>query len=257
VNEVLVALEPEDKEKLFEVLRYSTDEKVNTKILPDMYEIVSGMAKTNQIYGVPLIEVASVIMSPAAMLAKRFIDIVFAIVSLIVFSPLIVISVIIIKLSSKGPAFYKQERVGRKGREFVMYKLRTMQVGAEEEGPQWSGGNDPRVTGIGRFLRRSRLDELPQMINVLKNEMSIVGPRPERPYFVDLLKREIPYYYKRMLVKPGITGWAQVKHKYDTSVDDVRSKLQYDFFYIENMSLKLDLKIMANTVFVMLRMKGV
>ena len=257
VNEVLVALEPEDKEKLFEVLRYSTDEKVNTKILPDMYEIVSGMAKTNQIYGVPLIEVASVIMSPAAMLAKRVIDIVLAIVSLIVFSPLIVISVIIIKLSSKGPAFYKQERVGRKGKEFVMYKLRTMQVGAEEEGPQWSGGNDPRVTGIGRFLRRSRLDELPQMINVLKNEMSIVGPRPERPYFVDLLKKEIPYYYKRMLVKPGITGWAQVKHKYDTSVDDVRSKLQYDFFYIENMSLKLDLKIMANTVFVMLRMKGV
>ena len=148
-------------------------------------------------------------------------------------------------------------RVGRKGREFVMYKLRTMKEGADAEGPDWTSDNDTRVTKFGRFLRRTRLDELPQMINVIKNEMSIVGPRPERPHLVEQLKEQIPYYYKRMLVKPGITGWAQVKHKYDSSFDDVKSKLQYDFFYIENMSLKLDFKIMVNTVFVMIRMKGI
>jgi exopolysaccharide biosynthesis polyprenyl glycosylphosphotransferase len=257
INEILIALEPDEKERLFEILRYSTDERVSMKILPDMYEIVSGMAKTSQIYGVPLIEVAAAIMPPYAMLFKRLIDIVIAVVSLTVMFPLILFAVIVIKLSSKGPVMYKQVRVGRKGKEFVMYKLRTMHEEAESEGPQWSGGDDPRVTGIGRFLRRSRLDELPQMINVLKNEMSVVGPRPERPFFVELLKREIPYYYKRMLIKPGITGWAQVKHKYDSSFEDVRSKLQYDFFYIENMSLKLDFKIMVNTIFVMLRMKGI
>jgi len=257
VNEILIALEPNYKERLFEILRYCSDEKVNTKILPDMYEIVSGMAKTSQIYGVPLIEVASVIMPPSAMLTKRVIDVIVAIVSLIVFSPLILMSIVAIKLSSKGPVFYKQVRVGRKGNEFVMYKLRTMTLEAESEGPKWTEGGDPRVTGFGRFLRRSRLDELPQMINVLKNQMSLVGPRPERPFFVEQLKKEIPYYYKRMLIKPGITGWAQVKHKYDSSFDDVKSKLQYDFYYIENMSLKLDLKIMVNTIFVMMRMKGI
>ena len=173
------------------------------------------------------------------------------------FSPLIFLSIVVIKLSSKGPVFYKQVRVGRKGNEFVMYKLRTMTLEAESEGPKWTEGGDPRVTGFGRFLRRARLDELPQMINVLKNQMSLVGPRPERPFFVEQLKKEIPYYYKRMLIKPGITGWAQVKHKYDSSFDDVKSKLQYDFYYIENMSLKLDLKIMVNTIFVMMRMKGI
>ena len=257
VNEILIALEPSDKERLFEILRFCSDEKINTKILPDMYEIVSGMAKTSQIYGVPLIEVASVIMPPASMLIKRLIDIVVSVLSLIILSPLIFIAVVIIKVSSKGPVLYKQVRVGKKGNEFLMYKLRTMTLEAESEGPKWSKGNDPRVTSFGRLLRRTRFDELPQMINVLKNEMSLVGPRPERPFFVEQLKKEIPYYYKRMLIKPGITGWAQVKHKYDSSFDDVRSKLQYDFYYIENMSLKLDLKIMANTVFVMMRMKGI
>ncbi len=257
VIEVLIALEPAEKERLFEVLRYCSDERISTKILPDMYEIVSGMAKTSQIYGVPLIEVAAVIMPPAAMLMKRVIDVVISVLSLLFFAPFMILSVLIIKLSSKGPVFYSQVRAGRKGRQFVMYKIRTMKEGAETEGPDWTSDNDIRVTGYGRFLRRTRLDELPQMINVLKNEMSIVGPRPERPHIVEQLKEQIPYYYKRMLIKPGITGWAQVKHKYDSSFDDVRSKLQYDFFYIENMSLKLDFKIMVNTIFVMIRMKGI
>ncbi|MBK8553765.1 MAG: sugar transferase [Ignavibacteria bacterium] len=253
---MLIALEPNERERLIDVIRYCTEEKVNLKILPDMYEIVSGMAKTNQIYGVPLIEVMPDIMSPAGKLTKRLIDIVVSVFTLILLSPLFVLVSVLIKIDSKGPLLYKQVRVGRKGKEFIMYKYRSMVLNSEEYGPEWAGENDPRITKVGRLLRELYIDEIPQMINVLKNEMSLIGPRPERPYFVEQLKKEIPYYYKRLTVKPGITGWAQIKHKYDSSLEDVKTKIQYDFYYIENMSLKLDFKIMINTVIVILLMKG-
>jgi len=256
VTEILIALEPKEKEKLIDVIRYCTEEKVNMKILPDMYEIVSGMARTNQIYGVPLIEVMPDIMSPAGKLTKRIIDVVVSSFTLIILSPMLLLVSVIIKISSRGPVLYKQVRVGRKGEEFIMYKYRSMVMNSEEYGPEWAGENDPRITTTGRILRKLYIDEIPQMINVLKNEMSLIGPRPERPYFVEQLKKEIPYYYKRLSVKPGITGWAQIKHKYDSSLEDVKTKVQYDFYYIENMSLKLDFKIMINTVIVILLMKG-
>lgn len=256
VSEILIALEPGEKEKLIDVIKYCTSEKVNMKILPDMYEIVSGMAKTNQIYGVPLIEVMPDIMSQAAKLTKRMIDVMISSFTLLVLSPLLILVIILIKLDSKGPVFYRQIRVGKNGDQFNMFKFRSMVENAEEYGPEWSGEKDPRITRVGRIIRKVYLDELPQMINVLKNEMSLVGPRPERPYFVEQLKKEIPYYYKRLSIKPGITGWAQIKHKYDTSVEDVKTKIQYDFYYIENMSLKLDFKIMINTIIVILLMKG-
>lgn len=256
VSEILIALEPKEKEKLIDIIRYCTEEKVNMKILPDMYEIVSGMARTNQIYGVPLIEVMPDIMSPAGKLTKRIIDIVVSAFTLILLSPMLLLVSVIIKISSRGPVLYKQIRVGRKGEEFIMYKYRSMVMNSEEYGPEWAGENDPRITKTGRILRKLYIDEIPQMINVLKNEMSLIGPRPERPYFVEQLKKEIPYYYKRLSVKPGITGWAQIKHKYDSSLEDVKTKVQYDFYYIENMSLKLDFKIMINTVIVILLMKG-
>ena len=256
ISEILIALELNEKEKLIEIIRYCSEEKVNMKILPDMYEIVSGMARTNQIYGVPLIEVMPDIMSPAGLLTKRIIDVTISFLTLIILFPLLVLVSVLIKLNSKGPVFYKQERVGKKSVIFTMYKFRSMIVNSEEYGPEWSGSNDPRITKIGKILRRLYIDEIPQMINVLKNEMSLIGPRPERPFFVEQLKKEIPYYYKRLSVKPGITGWAQIKHKYDTSVDDVKSKLQFDFYYIENMSLKLDFKIMINTIIVIILMKG-
>lgn len=226
------------------------------KILPDMYEIVSGMARTNQIYGVPLIEVMPDIMSPAGKLTKRIIDVAISAVTLIILFPLFLLIAILIKIDSRGDIFYKQVRVGRKGEEFIMYKFRSMILNSEEYGPEWAGEDDARITRIGKFIRKVYIDEFPQMINVLKNEMSLIGPRPERPYFVEQLKKEIPYYYKRLSVKPGITGWAQIKHKYDSSLEDVKTKLQYDFYYIENMSLKLDFKIMINTIIVILLMKG-
>lgn len=256
ISEIIIALESSEKEKLIDVIRYCTGEKVNMKILPDMYEIVSGMAKTNQIYGIPLIEVMPDIMSPAGKLTKRIIDITLSSFILIILSPILILISILIKLNSKGPVLYKQLRVGRKGIVYNMYKFRSMIENAEEYGPEWAGDKDQRITRIGRIIRRTYLDEVPQMINVLKNDMSLVGPRPERPYFVQQLKKDIPYYYKRLSVKPGITGWAQIKHKYDESVEDVKTKLQYDFYYIENMSLKLDFKIMINTVIVILLMKG-
>lgn len=256
ISEVLIALEPNEKEKLVDVIKFCTGNDVHLMIMPDMYEIVSGMARTNQIYGVPLIEVMPEIMPAGSKLFKRIFDIVFSVFLLVLYSPLLIISIILIKLTSKGPVFYKQERVGKNEKPFIMYKFRSMVENAEEYGPEWSGENDPRITGIGKILRKMYIDEIPQLINVLKNEMSIVGPRPERPFFVSKLKNEIPYYYKRLSVKPGITGWAQIKHKYDSSLEDVKEKLQYDFYYIENMSLKLDFKIMINTVIVVLLMKG-
>lgn len=256
ISEAIIALEQNEKEKLMDVLRFCSDVKINLKILPDTYEIVSGLVKTNQIYGVPLIEVMPGIMSYGAKLFKRIMDVAISAFLLLLFSPFLIISFLLIKISSKGGIFYKQIRVGKGGKLFTMYKLRTMYENAEEYGPEWAGEKDPRITGIGRVLRKTYFDEFPQMFNVLKNEMSLVGPRPERPHFVEILKNEIPYYYKRLNIKPGITGWAQIKHKYDSSLDDVRLKLQYDFYYIENMSLKLDFKIIINTIIVIIFMKG-
>ncbi|MCX6162454.1 MAG: sugar transferase [Ignavibacteriae bacterium] len=255
-SEVLIASEQKDKNLVLTTLNYCADENVHVKIMPELSEIFSGMAKTKQIYGIPLIEVKSQLLSLPSRAAKRLIDIFISLFIITVLSPVMLITAFIIKLTSKGPVLYSQTRLGRHSKAFKVYKFRSMITNAEESGPTWAEKDDPRVTAFGKFMRKLRLDEMPQFFNVLMNEMSIVGPRPERPYFVEQLKKEIPYYTRRLSVKPGITGWAQVKHTYDTSVDDVKKKLQYDFYYIENMSLSLDFKIMMNTLFVIFSMKG-
>jgi exopolysaccharide biosynthesis polyprenyl glycosylphosphotransferase len=188
---------------------------------------------------------------------KRVFDIVISFVVLIGFLPLWILVAVTIKLTSRGPVLFQQRRIGRAGKRFVLHKFRSMIEDAERDtGPVWAQKNDRRVTKIGRVLRRMRLDEIPQLINVLKGEMSLVGPRPERPYFVEKLAQEIPLYSRRLNVKPGLTGWAQIKHNYDTSLDDVREKVKYDLYYIENMSLSLDLKILTRTILVTLTGSG-
>jgi exopolysaccharide biosynthesis polyprenyl glycosylphosphotransferase len=190
-------------------------------------------------------------------LTRRFISIGVSLVGLILTAPLIPLIMLVIKLDSPGPVLYRQRRVGKGGRLFDVIKFRTMRQDAEAgNGPQWAGEHDPRVTRVGKFLRTSRLDEIPQLWCVLKGDMAFVGPRPERPEFVEWLSREIPYYGVRHIVRPGLTGWAQVRYKYGSTVQDAREKLQYDLFYIKNVSIGLDLLIMFQTIKTVLLRRG-
>jgi len=234
-----------------------SDKNIKIKIVPDLYEILSGQARTSQIYGMPLIDIMPELMPEWERKLKRLLDIVVSIVILLLSLPIALLTAIAIKLDSEGPVFFTQERMGMNGKIFKMIKFRSMRKDAEKlTGPVWSQKNDSRVTRVGKLIRKLRIDEIPQFINVLKGDMSVVGPRPERPYFVEKLSQEIPYYKRRLKVRPGITGWAQVKHKYDESIEDVKIKLRYDLFYIENMSLRMDLKILFRTIFVVLFGKG-
>jgi len=194
---------------------------------------------------------------PVAEVAKRALDLVVAAALIVLTLPLMLLVAILIKWDDPGPALYRQERVGLQGRRFVLYKFRSMRQDAEARGvPQWAAVGDPRVTQIGRFIRYTRIDELPQLLNVVRGEMSVVGPRPERPYFVDQLAARIPFYAQRHCVKPGITGWAQVKAPYGASLEDARGKLRYDLYYIKNRSFLLDLWILTCTVRTVLRQEG-
>lgn len=257
VRDVLIALDSTEHDRLLYVIGACNAHPVSLKIMPDLYDIISGQAKTNQIYGFPLIEIMPEIMQPWERAVKRSLDIVVSFLILFLGLPLWVLVTLAIKIDSRGPFFYLQERVGKDGKLFHMVKFRSMYERAESEsGPVWAGKRDPRVTRMGRILRRARLDEIPQLINVLDGDMSLVGPRPERPFFVEQLSKEIPLYKRRLKVRPGITGWAQVKHKYDESIEDVRKKVQYDLSYIENMSLRMDFKILLSTIAVVLLGKG-
>jgi exopolysaccharide biosynthesis polyprenyl glycosylphosphotransferase len=170
--------------------------------------------------------------------------------------PIAIITAILIKLDSRGPVLYKQERVGRNGRTFMVMKFRSMRVDAEKDGPVWARAADDRVTRVGRVIRKIRVDEIPQFWNILKGEMNFVGPRPERPHFVSQLAQEIPYYEQRHLIAPGLTGWAQIKYPYGSSIEDARQKLQYDLYYVKNQSLALDAAILFETVKTILFSRG-
>lgn len=190
-------------------------------------------------------------------IAKRGVDVFFSLVSGIIFLILLPLLAPAIKLNSKGPVFYRQKRVGQYGKEFTMYKFRTMGREAEKEsGAVWAQKNDRRITGVGKFLRKTRLDELPQVWNILKGQMSFVGPRAERPEFDEKLKKQIPFYQERYLVRPGLSGWAQIQYPYGSSIEDAQEKLQYDLFYIKNRSLILDISIIFKTITIVLRQAG-
>ena len=243
--------------EIIDILKYCGDENLTVYMIPSLMDVISGNLKTQQIFGVPLVVLLQHHLPRWQAVIKRISDIAVAIFVLVPFMPLWIVVAVLIKITSKGPAIFAQERIGKNGKPFILYKFRSMFIDAEKRGgPQWATENDPRITPFGRFLRKARIDEIPQFWNVLKGEMSLVGPRPERQFFIDKLSKEIPWYIKRLKMKPGITGWAQIKHKYDETIDDVRFKVMYDLYYFENMSLVLDLKIIIQTFLVVLTGKG-
>lgn len=256
-QEVLITTDSPNRQFLLKIASLCAEKNIIVKIVPDLYDIFMGQVRTLPVYGIPLIEINTQILKPWESIVKRFIDIIFSLLVLILGIPIWILIAIIIKLESKGPIFYKQERVGKNGKIFKIYKFRSMVQDAEKHGPQWAKVNDPRVTKFGYFLRKSHLDEIPQFINVLKGEMSIVGPRPERPVFVEKFSALIPYYKRRLVVRPGITGWWQVNYtSYVESVEEIENRLKDDFYYIENLSLRLDIEIIIRTIYLMLKGHG-
>ena len=247
VELVILALPLSYHQKMMEIILSCEDLKVEFQIVPDMFEIMATRAKVLSLDGIPLISLGRTPLEGWNRILKRGMDIIISLFGLVILSPLLVILAILIKLDSKGPVFFRQERLGRDGRRFVQYKFRSMVENAEAKtGPVFAKENDPRRTKMGAFLRRNNLDELPQLFNVLKGDMSLVGPRPERKFFVDKFKEGIPRYFLRHKVKSGITGWAQVNGlRGDTSIEE---RTKYDLFYMENWSLSFDIKIILLTL---------
>lgn len=228
-----------------------------TYISPNLYHMITASSRISNIVGEPLIDVSRAVISPMTLTIKRVSDIAVSTVALTLLIPLFAILSIGIKLDSKGPVFYRQRRVGYHKRLFNIYKFRSMRTDAEDSGPALSTVDDPRVTTLGRFMRKYRLDELPQFWNVIKGDMSLVGPRPEREYYIQQIIRRAPYYSLVHQVRPGITSWGMVKHGYASNVDEMIKRLPYDLLYIENISFSVDLKILFYTVSTVLTGKGV
>ncbi|MFH1961297.1 MAG: sugar transferase [bacterium] len=254
IDEVIITIPPISNQKLWDIVLACEDERVRFKTVPDIYESVISKLETIQIETIPLIDVNIQPISGWNRSLKRIIDITASIFVLFVLFPFLIIIAILIKIDSKGPIVFSQERVGRDGHLFNIYKFRTMMTDAEKNtGPVLAQKDDERITKLGRFLRHTRMDEILQCVNVLMGQMSLVGPRPERLFFVEQFKAAIPGYVKRFKVRPGITGLAQVNANYDISP---KSKLKYDLLYIKNYSLVLDFKLMLKTLLVVFGRKG-
>jgi exopolysaccharide biosynthesis polyprenyl glycosylphosphotransferase len=257
IKEVIIAVEYSDHHRIEKILDLLIDNNVIVKAIPGMYEIFTGKVRMTAIMGTPLIELSHQFMPSWQENIKHFIDILASLFALIITLPLTILIVLGVKLSSKGPIFYAQKRVGKGGKPFTIYKFRSMYVNAETNGPELSSIADPRITKFGRFMRKSRLDEIPNFYNVLRGDMSLVGPRPERQFFIDQIVERAPQYLQLLKVRPGITSWGQVKYGYAKNIDEMIRRMKYDLIYLDNMSLYVDIKIMIYTLNTVLKRKGI
>ena len=257
VEEAIVALEPDEKERLSDILlAINSCGDIIIKITPDARDIAVGSIHQRSIFHSPFIVINNRLMPEWQYSLKRIADIVISLFALILLSPVYLVTAIIVKATSPGPVFYAQERIGHLGKPFKMHKFRSMYVDAEEAGPALSKDDDPRITPFGRFMRKVRLDEIPQFYNVLRGTMSLVGPRPERQFYIDQIVKRAPEYMLLQRVKPGITSWGQVKYGYASNVDQMVERLRYDLLYLDNMSLSTDIKILLYTVIIILQGRG-
>lgn len=258
VEEVLVATAPDEQQRMRAVVEvlFEFGDRIVVKIIPDMYDLLLGNVRMNNVYGAVVIEIRQHLISRPVATIKRAGDLLCAGVALLLLAPVLLYIALRTRLSSPGPVIYRQERVGRRGRPFEILKFRSMHEDAEASGPLLSSDDDPRVTRWGSVMRKWRLDELPQFWNVLQGDMSIVGPRPERQYFIDRIVEHAPHYRHLLKVRPGITSWGQVKFGYASTIPQMLARLRFDILYIENMSLSLDLKIIFYTMLVLIQGRG-
>ncbi|NOZ35532.1 MAG: sugar transferase [Chlorobi bacterium] len=256
IEEVVIAIESSEHQEIEKILYKLQKTDVITKVIPSLFDVLTGKVRMSGFLGTPLIIISHTLMPAWQVSLKRIFDIFISVTTIIILSPVFLFAAIAVKAESDGPVFFRQKRIGLHEKPFTIIKFRSMYIDAEKNGPQLSSENDNRITKVGRFMRKTRLDEIPQFYNVLIGEMSLVGPRPERQYYIDKIIEEAPHYSNLLKVKPGITSWGQVKFGYAENLEQMIERLNYDIFYIENMSLYLDFKIMIHTILVILRRDG-